>query len=72
MLRVTPTYLDQYIAAAREVSIKAVGNPQAPPTRAEYVAKNQNHTTHVEGLPLGTRDGLVVEQERGELHAFGR
>mgnify|MGYP003335641211 CR=1 FL=1 len=61
VLRVTPTYLDQYIAAAREVSIKAVGNPQAPPTRAEYVAKNQNHTTHVAGLPLGTRDGLVVE-----------
>ncbi|HVY66124.1 MAG TPA: DUF1592 domain-containing protein [Gammaproteobacteria bacterium] len=61
VLRVTPTYLDQYIAAAREISLKAVGNPQAAPTRAEYVAKNRNHTAHVEGLPLGTRDGLVVE-----------
>src|SRR5512138_971031 len=61
VLRVTPTYLDQYIAAARDVSLKAVGNPKPTPARAEYVAKNQNHTTHVEGLPLGTRDGLVVE-----------
>jgi hypothetical protein len=61
VLRVTPTYLDQYIAAARELSLKAVGNPKAPPSRAEYVAKNQNHTAHVEGLPLGTRDGLLVE-----------
>ncbi len=61
VLRVTPTYLDQYIAAARDVSMKAVGNPQPAASRAEYVANNQNHTAHVEGLPLGTRDGLLVE-----------
>jgi hypothetical protein len=61
VLRVTPTYLDQYIAAAREVSLLAVGNPQAKPARAEYVSTNRNRTAHVDGLPLGTRDGLVVE-----------
>ena len=61
VLRVTPTYLDQYIAAARDVSLKAVGNPKPAPSRAEYIAKNENHTAHIEGLPLGTRDGLLVE-----------
>ena len=34
VLRVSPTYLDQYIAAAREISIKAVGNPSPEPARA--------------------------------------
>lgn len=61
VLRVSPTYLDQYIAAAREVSIQAVGDPAASPQRADYRASVENHTLHVDGLPLGTRDGLVVE-----------
>jgi Protein of unknown function (DUF1592)/Protein of unknown function (DUF1588)/Protein of unknown function (DUF1585)/Protein of unknown function (DUF1587)/Protein of unknown function (DUF1595)/Planctomycete cytochrome C len=61
VLRVTPTYLDQYIAAARDVSLRAVGNGAAKPARAEYVATTKNRTVHVDGLPLGTRDGLLVE-----------
>jgi len=61
VLRVSPTYLDQFIAAAREVAIKAVGNPAPSPARAEYLSKVKNHSAPVEGLPLGTRDGLVVE-----------
>jgi hypothetical protein len=61
VLRVSPTYLDQYIAAARDISVRAVGNPAAKTQRAEYVAHNANHTVHVDGLPLGTRDGLAVE-----------
>ena len=61
VLRVSPTYLDQFIAAAREVAIKAVGNPAPSPARSEYLSKVKNHSAPVEGLPLGTRDGLVVE-----------
>ena len=61
MLRVSPTYLDQYIAAAREIAIKAVGNPAPPTARSEYRSKTKNHSAQVDGLPLGTRDGLVVE-----------
>ena len=60
VLRVTPTYLDQYIAAARDVSLRAVGSPAPKLARAEYIADNRNHSAHVEGLPLGTRDGLAV------------
>jgi hypothetical protein len=61
VLRVSPTYLDQYIAAAREVSIMAVGDPSPEPNRWQYRSDNVNHTAHVDGLPLGTRDGLTVE-----------
>jgi hypothetical protein len=60
VLRVTPTYLDQYIAAAREISLRAVGSASAKLARAEYVSDNRNHSAHVDGLPLGTRDGLAV------------
>ncbi len=60
VLRVTPTYLDQYIAAARAVSLRAVGSPTPKLARAEYVSANRNHSVHVDGLPLGTRDGLAV------------
>jgi hypothetical protein len=61
MLRVSPTYLDQFIAAARDVAIKAVGDPAPAPARSEYLSSVKNHTAQVEGLPLGTRDGLIVE-----------
>jgi len=61
VLRVSPTYLEQYIAAAREISIKAIGNPKPAAARADYRSKTKNHTAQVEGLPLGTRDGMVVK-----------
>ena len=62
VLRVSPTYLDQYIAAAREISIKAVGNPTPEPARAEYLIEERRITPCTStGLPLGTRDGVVVE-----------
>jgi hypothetical protein len=63
VLRVSPTHLDQYMAAARDISILAVGNPAADPARADYRSDQANKTRHVDGLPLGTRDGLLVEHE---------
>jgi hypothetical protein len=61
VLGVTPTHLDQYIAAARDISLLAVGQPKPELTRADYRSKLENRTTHVDGLPLGTRGGLAVE-----------
>jgi hypothetical protein len=60
-LRVSPTYLDQYLSAAREISAKAVGDPQSKPMRAVYRTDRGNVTAHVDGLPLGTRGGMLVE-----------
>ncbi|HEY8521649.1 MAG TPA: DUF1592 domain-containing protein [Gammaproteobacteria bacterium] len=61
VLRVSPTYLDQYIAAARAISIEAVGDPFSEPVRTAYRNDLRNRTVHVAGLPLGTRGGFVVE-----------
>ena len=41
----------------------AVGNPAPDPARADYRSDQANKTRHVDGLPLGTRDGLVVEHD---------
>ncbi len=61
VLRVTPTHIEQYVAAARDISIMAVGEKAPAPTRADYRAERALRTAHVDGLPLGTRDGLLVE-----------
>src|SRR5690606_7189833 len=61
VLRVSPTHLDQYIAAARDISILAVGDPSPEPTRADYRPTTENQTVRIAGLPLGTRGGMVVE-----------
>jgi uncharacterized protein DUF1592/uncharacterized protein DUF1587/uncharacterized protein DUF1595/cbb3-type cytochrome c oxidase subunit III len=63
VLRVTPTHIEQYVAAARDISIMAVGQKAPEPTRADYRAERGLRTAHVDGLPLGTRDGLVVEHD---------
>lgn len=61
VLRVTPTHIEQYVAAARDISILAVGEQAPAPTRADYRSERGLRTAHVDGLPLGTRDGLLVE-----------
>ena len=61
VLRVSPTHIEQYVAAARDISIMAVGEPAPAPLRSAYRSARENKTTHVDGLPLGTRGGLVFE-----------
>ncbi len=61
VLSVSPTHLDQYLAAARDISIRAVGEAAPDLARADYRSDRENRTTHVAGLPLGTRGGLAVE-----------
>jgi hypothetical protein len=61
VLRVTPSHIEQYVAAARDISILAVGEKAPEPTRADYRSERGLRTAHVDGLPLGTRDGLLVE-----------
>jgi mono/diheme cytochrome c family protein len=62
VLKVSPSFLEQYIAAARVVSEMAVGNPQAKrDSRVYYAEAGTNQNYHVAGLPLGTRGGMLVE-----------
>src|SRR5690606_11281633 len=43
------------------ISIEAVGERTPEPGRADYRSERGNRTTHIDGLPLGTRDGVLVE-----------
>ena len=63
VLQVSPTFLDQYIGAARDISIRAVGNGQVFADLTTYLAPGSaaNHNVHKAGLPLGSRGGMRVE-----------
>ena len=61
-LQVTPSFLDQYISAARQVVVQAMGNKDALPAGTVYRAnKPSTQIFHEDGLPLGTRGGIAVE-----------
>ncbi|HMF97527.1 MAG TPA: DUF1587 domain-containing protein, partial [Vicinamibacterales bacterium] len=63
-LTISPTLLEAYTTAAARVARMAVGFWKTP-TEQTYLAPgdtSQNH--HVEGMPLGTRGGMIVH------HAF--
>jgi len=61
-LQVTPSFLDQYIGAARSVVVQAMGNKDALPAGTTYRARNPStQFFHEEGLPLGTRGGIAVD-----------
>jgi hypothetical protein len=62
VLSVSPSFLDQYISAARVVVARAMGNRAARPGSATYrPPRGTDQSARVEGLPLGTRGGLLVE-----------
>src|SRR5690606_1564694 len=57
-----PTFLDQYINAARQISMEAVGLTAAEPQLKAFEAPSvATQWTHVPGLPLGTRGGFAVD-----------
>jgi len=59
-LKVSPTFLDQYISAARTVAALAMGDPHPTTAIAVYRAGKESQAFHIEGLPLGTRGGMQV------------
>ncbi len=61
VLRVSPLLLEQYLAAARTISSLAVGT-ETDLVRSDYrVPPDDSQEDHVEGLPLGTRGGLLFK-----------
>jgi hypothetical protein len=62
VLKVSPSFLEQYIAAARVISETAVGLRSAKrDSRVYYAEAGINQNYHVAGMPLGTRGGMLVE-----------
>src|SRR5262249_28449155 len=61
VLKVSPSFLEQYVSAARAVSNQAIGSPQPKPASAVFRPSRGDQSSHVDGLPLGTRGGLLFE-----------
>jgi mono/diheme cytochrome c family protein len=62
-LVMSPPLLEAYLAAAGRISRLAVG-AAVPPTQVVYrVAEDATQEYHVEGLPFGTRGGLLIRHQ---------
>jgi cytochrome c551/c552 len=60
-LGVSPALLERYVSAATKISRVAVGDPAISPSTATYrVPGDMVQSDHLEGLPLGTRGGIVI------------
>jgi hypothetical protein len=61
VLRFSPSLLEQYLSASDKISSLAVGDPTITPISLVFQAPpdlDQEH--HIEGLPLGTRGGILI------------
>jgi mono/diheme cytochrome c family protein len=67
-LQVSPSFIEQYVIAARAVAVKALGKSDARPGGWTFKAGPGTQLTHVPGLPLGTRGGILA---RVDLPADG-
>jgi hypothetical protein len=59
-LSVSPTLIEAWTSVAMRIGREAVGDQSMIPTQISYPAPNRDQTKHVEGLPLGTRGGMLV------------
>jgi hypothetical protein len=62
-LQVSPSFLEQYVAAARAIAVRAVGQAAPRPGSRTYNVRGGNQQAYVPGLPLGTRGGALVVHE---------
>jgi len=61
ILRVSPSLLEQYLAASAKVAALAIGDPDTHAVTAIYRAPpDLAQAEHIEGLPLGTRGGILI------------
>jgi mono/diheme cytochrome c family protein len=61
-LTVSPVLLERYLTAAWKISGLAVGDMKTTPATYTFrVRPDASQDKHVEGLPVGTRGGLVVK-----------
>jgi len=61
VLRVSPSLMERYLSASWNISRLALGNTAIVPATATYrVRPDLSQDQHVDGLPLGTRGGMLV------------
>jgi mono/diheme cytochrome c family protein len=70
-LQVSPSFIEQYVHAAHNVSLAALGKQDTRPQGWTFRASPGSQLTHVPGLPLGTRGGILAKVDLpadGEYH----
>ena len=61
VLGVSPTLLERYLSAAKQVSRLAVGSPELPPTALTFRrSADDAQDARLTGLPFGTRGGMAI------------
>ncbi len=64
VLKITPSLLDRYLAAARQISRVAVGNPKLAATADTFRLKADLYQdVAFEDLPIGTRGGTAIDYQ---------
>ena len=62
-LAMSPALLEAYLSAAGKISRLAIGNVTTP-TQAVYgVPSDTEQNYHIEGLPFGTRGGMLIKHQ---------
>src|ERR1041384_437974 len=59
-LQVSPALVEGYVSAASKLSRIALGHETAPNRKTYYAREDYSQEEHVEGLPFGTRGGMLV------------
>jgi hypothetical protein len=64
VLTMSPVLMERYLAAARRITAVAIGDARDIPVTADTyrVRADRSQDAHVDGLPIGTRGGLVVRR----------
>ena len=61
ILRVSPSLLEQYLGTSAKIASLAIGDPDTPVVSHLFRAPpDLAQSQHIEGLPLGTRGGLLA------------
>jgi hypothetical protein len=62
VLKTSPSLLERYMSASWNISRLAVGDPAIGATSNVYRARaDLSQNEHIDGLPLGTRGGIIVK-----------
>jgi len=62
VLGLSPVLLESYLTAAERISALAVGDPNTPPMGELFrVRQDESQDSHIDGLPLGTVGGLLIQ-----------
>jgi hypothetical protein len=60
-LSVSPALVEGYVSAAAKISRLAMGHDTSPARKVYHVREDYSQEEHIEGLPFGTRGGMLVE-----------